>query len=448
MRIELNLHPREPFKAYLLRSQRFACLVCHRRAGKTFATLQDLIAKALTNPRTEPPPRYGYIAPTRDQAKDIAWGYLQRFVAQIPGVESNQAELSLILPTGAQIRLYSGDSFERMRGLHFDGVVIDEPADITAEAWTAVIRPCLADFEGWATFIGTPKGRDAFHERWIEATSKPDEWFSLLLKASSSGLIGPKELASLKASMSVHSFQQEFECDFDAPIPGAIYADEIVTARVQNRIAAMPWDRSCLVHTSWDLGSPENMGVWYWQVVGRSIRIIDFDHGVAWAENGEDALTARVGHMKAKGYPFGYHYLPHDAESRPGTGLSFLTELARAGLPNLRVVQRTLDVWLGINVLKELFPLLEFRTPECDRGLQALSYYHRRPVSGLVAVKDEPVHDWSSHAADSLRIMAEAWKVGYFKFSFGPNLDPANKPPKESWQRAHRRGMREISVGG
>jgi hypothetical protein len=360
----------------------------------------------------------------------------------MPGVELNQAELSLKLFNGAQIRLYSGDSYERMRGLHFDGVVIDEPADIQADAWSAVIRPCLADFAGWATFIGTPKGRDAFFERWTEAQAKPDEWFSLLLKASGSGLIAKGELASIKAGISAHLYQQEFECDFDAPIPGAIYADALVTARLENRVAVMPADPHALVHTSWDLGSPLNTVLWYWQVVGRSIRVIDIDHRL------DLTLMQRVGHILGKGYPLGYHYLPHDANAKNATGLTMQEEMTRAGLHNTRVVPRTHDIWVGINALQQLWPLLEFRLPHCDPGLSALAAYHRHPQADapMGMVRDEPVHDWTSHYADSLRIMAEAWEAGFFKFAFGANLQPANVPPKQEWQRRRRRGARAIEV--
>ncbi len=244
------------------------------------------------------------------------------------------------------------------------------------------------------------------------------------------------------------------EC-WTSAIRGAIYAEEVAEAEADSRITKMPWDRSCLVHTSWDLGSPENLVVWYWQVVGRMIRVIDVDISLATRSEQEKKLhpplnlTDRVAHMLAKGYPYGHHYLPHDAESTGATGLTFVNELAKAGLPNARVVPRTLDVWLGINVLKELFPSLEFRADECSDGLKALRAYHKRQAQGTgdVRSRDEPVHDWASHASDALRIMAEAWKVGFFKFAYGPSLNPANEKPQEHWQKVKRgRGAAPIRV--
>ncbi len=152
---EFEIRPRRQFRSYLERDKRWACMVVHRRGGKTFGCIQDLLNKAFTTERAGPPLRFAYIAPTRDQAKDIAWGYIKTFLSPLPGVKINEADLIATLPNGATIRLYSGESYERMRGLYLDGVVIDEYADIDPAAWHSVIRPCLSDYNGWATFIGT-----------------------------------------------------------------------------------------------------------------------------------------------------------------------------------------------------------------------------------------------------------------------------------------------------
>jgi phage terminase large subunit len=101
-----------------------------------------------------------------------------------------ETELWVELPNGARIRLYGADNYDRMRGLYFDGVIIDEPADIDPRAWPMVIRPTLSDYQGWATFIGTPKGRNAFYsiDRDQDGLELPD-WFRLTLKASETNLL-------------------------------------------------------------------------------------------------------------------------------------------------------------------------------------------------------------------------------------------------------------------
>jgi phage terminase large subunit len=404
--VEIILLPRKQFRPYLARAQRFACVVAHRRAGKTFACVQDLLRAALSYERPGPPCRYAYIAPTRDQAKDIAWPYLLEFSGQIPGTEINRSELMVTYPNQSTVRLYSGDNYDRMRGLYFDGVVIDEPADIDPDAWPYVILPCLSDYSGWATFIGTCKGRNAFYRIYRAACSDSENWFTLRLMASESGLIPESELKTLRANMTDAAYRQEYECDWSVGVPGAIYARFVESARNDKRIDKMPVDGGSPVHTAWDLGSPMNTVVWYFQLVGRMIRIVACDRGI------DETIVHRVARMRALGWPFGDHFLPHDAEQTERSGRTLAGELRSAGLTNVRIVPRTTDIWVGINHACQLFPSLEFRLPDCDSGLESLEAYHTKEVQEGAMVTSQPVHDWSSHAADAFRTMAEAHHAG------------------------------------
>lgn len=195
------------------------------------------------------------------------------------------------------------------------------------------------------------------------------------------------------------------EC-FKSPIEGAIYASLLDQARSESRIAIMPLERTSLVHTSWDIGAPRNTVTWYWQQCGREIRLLDVDL--------ELDLTPvdRVAHILSKGYPLGEHFFPHDATATERSGKSFLSEMIEAGLPNARVVPRTIDVWVGINYLRELFPSLVFRLPDTDPGIERLANYHSIVDTTRGHKLDYPVHDVNSHAADALRIMAEAHMAG------------------------------------
>lgn len=409
-RVIIEIAPRPAFRGFLSRTERFACVVAHRRAGKTFACVQDLIRSATGHKRPGPPCRFGYIAPTRDQAKDIAWQYLSEYSSPIPGVKLNQAELSITYPGGSSIRLYSGDSYERMRGLYFDGVVVDEPADIDPNAWPYVIMPCLSDYQGWATFIGTCKGKNAFYKTFHQAIKDPS-WYAMTLRASESGIIPPAELATLRANMSDEAYRQEYECDWSVGVPGAIYASYVERARAEGRIGQMPVDGSTPVHTAWDLGAPMQTVVWYFQTVGRFVRVVGCDR------NMDETLVQRVARMKARGWNFGNHFLPHDAAQKERSGKTMAEELISAGLANLRIVPRTANIWVGINHVRQMFPALEFVTPDCEEALEALEAYHTREETNGMLSRKEPVHDWASHTADALRTMAEAHALGMFKFT-------------------------------
>ena len=122
--VQLDYQCREAFKPLHTRKQRFGVAVAHRRAGKTVASIMDVIDAALRCKLPEP--RFAYVAPYYAQAKDVAWGYLKRFVAPIPGVTTNEAELRVDLPNGGRIRLYGADNYDRLRGIYLDGVVLDE----------------------------------------------------------------------------------------------------------------------------------------------------------------------------------------------------------------------------------------------------------------------------------------------------------------------------------
>lgn len=228
------------------------------------------------------------------------------------------------------------------------------------------------------------------------------------------------------------------EC-WSAPIKGAIYAEAIERARAEGRICSFPVDGSNLVNTSWDLGAPANTVVWYWQIVGREIRIIDCDR------NFEGTLTERAAMMLAKGYNFGKHYVPHDAEQTERTGLSVAGELRKL-LPAGSVVSvpRTHSVWVGINHALELFPALAFRSPQCDDGLSALGCYRKRTEGEGVLSTDEPVHDWASHTGDAFRTMAEAHRAGLvaFKHTTAEPMPGYYDP----FGRSKRRGLKPVRV--
>jgi hypothetical protein len=195
------------------------------------------------------------------------------------------------------------------------------------------------------------------------------------------------------------------EC-FQSPVEGAIYAAEIDKLRAQGAIK--PWlvDNSALTHTAWDLGSPINTVTWYFQLGAMGeIRVVDCDPDL------DIPPVERVARMLAKGYLFGSHFLPHDAMQTQKSGRTFLNELKEAGLSNCKAVPRTHDLWVGINRLREMLPRFSFRLPHCERGLEALSNYHTIRETSTGIARDEPVHDWSSHACDALRLIAEAQAV-------------------------------------
>jgi hypothetical protein len=208
-------------------------------------------------------------------------------------------------------------------------------------------------------------------------------------------------------------YPSSLEEAMSAPVEGSIYGDYVSRAREEGRIAPLRVDHTAPVWTFWDLGSPTNTAVVYAQFVNREIRIVDMD--VEFDGN----LIQRVAHMQAKGYPYHTHVLPHDAAQTRTSGRAFAQELKDAGMPNIRILPRTSDKWVGINRVTQMFPQFVFRMPACEEGIIALENYRVRKIANGGYTSDEVVHDNNSHLCDALRYLAEAFMAGWLDMGGG-----------------------------
>lgn len=399
--ISTGYTPRPAFIPFHRRTQRWASLVCHRRAGKTVACVADLGDAALRS--TKEAPRFAYVAPYYTQAKDVAWLYLKRFVGNIPGVTINESELRVDLPhNGARIRLYGADNYDRLRGIYLDGIVLDEYADMDPRAWPEVIRPTLSDRKGWATFIGTPKGRNAFFEMH-EIARNSDDWYDLILRADESGLLDEEELADARRTMTPEQYEQEYLCSFEAAILGAYFGKEMADAERAGRITDVAHDPDLPVYTAWDLGIGDSTAIWFWQAAGSEIRVID--HYEAHSEG----LHHYAAVLDAKPYRYADDWVPHDARVRElGTGRTRVeTLIGLKRKPRLVPASKIMD---RINALRVLFPRIWWDRTNCSAGLEALRQYRADYDEKTKAFKDTPKHDWTSHTADAATYMAMAWR--------------------------------------
>jgi phage terminase large subunit len=373
--------------------------VTHRRAGKTVACIHDLQRQALRCPRVRP--RFAYLSPFLRQSKAVAWDYLRAAMssARVAGATVHESELRVDYPGGAQVRLYGADNPDAMRGVYFDGIVLDEYADMDPRVWSEIVRPALADRRGWAVFIGTPRGRNAFFELWRRSQTE-EGWFSMMLKASQSGLIPDSELELARRDLTEEQYAQEFECSFDAAVVGAYYGKLMARAEAERRIAGVPYDPAAPVWTAWDLGIRDATAIWFAQVIGREIRIIDY-----YEASGVD-LGHYVREINARSYACAGHIVPHDAQAKElGTGKSRLEVMESLGLRpiTLAPLHRVED---GINAVRMFLPKCWFDARKCARGIDALKLYRAEYDDKLQALRPHPVHDWTSHAADSFRYLA------------------------------------------
>jgi hypothetical protein len=402
---DIDYWPREPFWPFHERKQRWAILVCHRRAGKTVASINDLIGRALEKSPLKNR-RYAAIYPLRNQAKDAVWKYLRDYTQPAWACEPYENELRVELVNGSSIRLYGADNPDALRGGYLDGVVLDEFPQMKGEVWGEVVRPMLADRQGWATFIGTPKGKNEFYKLYREAL-KDSAWFSLMLKASQSGILPVEEISAMQKELSPDEYQQEMECSFEAATKGAFYGEELGTMQAEGRIAPIEIVKDVRVHTAWDLGVSDSTAIWFIQCVGRERRLVDYyeSSGVGLDHYVQVLHDKRMQH----GWKYGEHFLPHDIQVREfSSGKSRLESLRALGIEATVVPEY--NVLDGIEVVRRMLRRVWIDGDRCEQGLEALRQYRREWNNNLKDWQKNPLHDWASHGADALRYFATGYE--------------------------------------
>tara|TARA_E500000178_G_scaffold290266_1_gene293706 strand:- start:11024 stop:12265 length:1242 start_codon:yes stop_codon:yes gene_type:complete len=209
--IEINL---KNAQAQVFHSKkRFRVLVAGRRFGKSYLACIELFTKALANPGAT----FFYCAPTYRMAKDIAWKVLKKIIPREYIRSKNETDLKLELINESTIELKGTENAMALRGRSLSGVVLDEAAFMEAEVWFEVIRPALADKQGWALFISTPTGTASwFYDLWCYCEEDPKaEWQRWCFTTIQGGNVPPEEVQAARTQLDARTFRQEFEASFE-----------------------------------------------------------------------------------------------------------------------------------------------------------------------------------------------------------------------------------------
>lgn len=443
--------------------RRWNVWVCHRRFGKSVLCLCILVAKALRNPL--PRPRYAYIGPYLNQAKRNLWDYLAHLAVQIPGTHMNQAEHWMALPNGAKIYVLGADHPDSLRGAYWDGVVPDEYAQMDPSTWTRVLRPMLADRGGWAIKIGTPFGRNHFFGDYDYALHEmrdgnPD-YSAALYRASTTDILSQSELGDARREMTERygqtagnaAYLQEFECEWDAPVPGAVYGEELEWLRQAGRLGDVPYDPTVPVETYWDLGWGDSTAIWFGQPCPTGVRLIDY------VEGAHLALTQWVRVVREKPYTYDHaalnltreryerHFAPHDlgtteygyGKTRWSIAQETTTHEDGVTIPGLHmtIVPRG-PVEDGIEATRKFLRRCWLDEDKCAVGLNALRSYEYEWNTMAQAYARRPAHNWASHGADALRTGA----VGVMQA-----LAPLPEPLPPNSFRFHQLNVKRAKLG-
>lgn len=404
---DLPYEPRAHFTDFHQRKQRNGLMVCHRRMGKTVACIGDLVVRALHTQKSDA--RFGYFAPFRQQAKEIAWVYLKNMTEGIRAEKPRESELRVKLANGAWITLYGADNPDAARGLYFDGIIMDEFGDMKRSLMGEVILPCLADRQGFLVMIGTAKGRNMFYEYHKKAQLDPEAWFYKMAKASETGIVPDKELERLRATMSDAQYDQEMECNFDAALPGRYYTDLVNELEEKGHMRdERLYDPAQKVYVAADLGYRDSTAWWFWQPKEDGFNVIDY-----YEANGAH-VDHYLGVLKDKGYDYAEIWLPHDAKAKTVATKRSTVEQFRTPaivrpdifsgsevLP-IRIVPK-LAVQHGIDAVRLMLPKCHFDEQQCALGIDRLRAYRRQWHEHTQSFSDKPLHDIASNGADGFR---------------------------------------------
>ena len=199
---------------------RFKVVVAGRRFGKTHLAIREICRNARFPNRD-----VWYVAPTYRQAKMIAWTKLKKKLLELRWAQKiNEAELTIILKNGSTIQLKGADNADSLRGVGLDYLVLDEFAEMDSSAWFEVLRPTLADKQGGAMFIGTPKGFSNWaHDMYMMETKSP-AWKSFQFTTIDGGNVPLEEIEAARRDLDERSFRQEFMATFEEYAGRVYYA--------------------------------------------------------------------------------------------------------------------------------------------------------------------------------------------------------------------------------
>ena len=410
--------PREyqlPFFQNVPHKKKRACLVYHRRAGKDSMSLNFTATQAIAKKGT-----YWHCLPKIAQARKAIWngidGQGRKIIDQAFPKEirkrTNEQEMLIEFKNGSIWQLVGSDNYDAMVGSNPIGIVFSEYSISNPQAWD-YFRPMLLENNGWAVFIYTFRGKNHGYTLHKMA-EKSDAWFSEKLTVNDTRrddgtpVITPLMIQQEREQgMAEEMIQQEYYCDPNAQIPGAIYATHLATARDDNRIGPIPVEPALEVHTAWDLGISDAMSIWFFQVMGKELRLIYY------YENNNHGMEHYVQHLQefsAKhGIRFGQHLAPHDIEVRElSSGKTRKHTAAKMGI-KFRTVKRPRIKSEGHDAVRRLFPRLWLDDVRAEHGVNCLSSYQYEWDDKKGVFKSQPLHDWASHGADALQTLALGW---------------------------------------
>lgn len=359
-------------------THRFQVLCCGRRWGKTTYAVEKIKGKALKKSR-----RIAYIAPTFQQARDIAWQMLLKEMKPvIKKVNESRLELEVYNQEGTTsiIVLRGWEAIETLRGQFFDFMVIDEVASMRNFwlHWQEVVRPTLTDRKGQALFISTPKGFNHFYDLF---NTQDEDYKSFHYSTYDNPHIPREEIDKAAQEIPEDRFAQEYLADF-RKTEGLVYKE---------------FDRSRHVTTD----KPQTvkdiiLGIDFGYTNPSSLIPIGIDEDSHFWIEEEYYKTGQTTEALAEQAML---YKPTKVYPDPAEP-DRVEILRKAGL-NCREVSK--DIVAGIDAVRELFKQNRIHIhPDCKNLIHELETYRYPEKKPDKNEEEKPIKE-NDHALDALR---------------------------------------------
>lgn len=183
-------------------ARRWNAIAGGRRSGKSFYAIIWLLVGGLMGTREA---CSVWLSPTIKQARNVG---LNGFMSSVRGFPKEIVDLKLgelkVTIAGYPFYFMSTDNADSIRGLPVKRVVLDEVAFQQEYAWTNVVRPALADHQGWALFCSTYNGFN-----WFYDVMQQETWNRVTWPTSLNPRIKPEEIEEMRETMDEQAYKQE-----------------------------------------------------------------------------------------------------------------------------------------------------------------------------------------------------------------------------------------------
>lgn len=386
-----------------------AFLLWARRHGKDIACWNYLILKALQVPGS-----YYYVYPAQNQARKAIWEGMtssgKKFIDYIPKEfidgQPNSTEMRIKLLNGSIIRIMGSDNHDSLRGSNPVGVVMSEYAYHHPLTWQSIVEPILQENGGWALFNTTPFGKNHAWELWNYAKAHPELWYTEKITIEDSHLFPISELDEMrKRGVSEESIEQEYRCSFERGVEGSYYGRILANLRSKGKIRSVEYDENTLVYTAWDIGFGDSTAIFWFQVSGNEIHVLDYyeNHGEGLAHY----IRILAQRKEKYRYLYGSHFVPHDAAAGSfEIGMSRVKYAREMGIEMTVLPREGID--MGIERVRRWLPKCYFDETKCEFGLRMLEGYRKTYNEKTKVYSDTPLHSAESNGADAFRYLCKA----------------------------------------